>query len=103
MMQIALGASVAKELLGLLGSVIESPDTYKRLDGLRSIVGKVTGKEIDKGAFLAMLEMSTQGEPYTGKWEAIDPDTVGSGSRLRVEGGYIYDRNRGNPIFVADK
>jgi len=104
MMQFAIGASLAKELVGLMGSLIESPDTYKRLDGLRSIVEKVTGKAIDKAKFLEFLEVATQGEAYTGKWEKLPlDDDRDTGWRLRVEDGYIYDIGRGNPIFVRDK
>jgi len=109
MMQFAIGASLAKELVGILGSVIESPDTYKRLDGLRSLIEKVTGKTIDKAGFLAFMEETTQGEAYTGQWETIAP--VGSrlevdeeaGRRLRVDGAWIYDIGRGNGLVVHDK
>ena len=99
MIPISLAGALAKELIGLLGSVIESPDTYKRIDGLRQIVEKVTGKQIDQAGFLTFLEETTQGAAYTGEWEQINDST----RRLRVEGGYIFDIGRANPIFVRDK
>ena len=96
-------AAAIAEAVGLVTKVlhdtVESPDTYKRLDGLRAFVSKVTGKEVDKAGFLALLEQATQGDPYTGEWEQINDDT----RRLRVEGGWIFDIGRGNPIHVRDK
>lgn len=97
-----LGASAVKELIGLLGNAIEDPDTYKKLEGFRQLLCKVTGKEIDKNGFVALLEGVTQGEPYTGKWENIDDED--GARRLRVQGGYIYQVEAGtNPILVEDK
>jgi hypothetical protein len=106
MMQFAAGAAAVKELAGLLGDVIEDPDTYKRIEGLRTFISKIVGHEIDKNGFLALLEQTTQGDPYTGKWENINddaPEGEPAGRRLRVEDGYIYDIGRGNAIFVRDK
>lgn len=98
-----LGASAVKELIGLLGNAIEDPDTYKKLEGFRQLLCKVTGKEIDKNGFVALLEGVTQGEAYTGKWEICDPGGDDPARRMRVEGGYIFDIGRGNPILVEDK
>jgi hypothetical protein len=102
MIPVAIGASLAKELVGLVGSLIESPDTYKRLDGLRQIVEKVTGKEIDSLKFLTFLEVATQGEPITGKWEQCSAEAEFP-RRLRVDKAWIYDIGRGNPVVIDDK
>lgn len=102
-----VGASALKELIGLLGNAIEDPETYQKIEGLRQFICKVTGKEIDKNGFVALLEGVTQGEPYTGKWENINDDATPydpAGRRLRVQGGYIYQVEPGtNPILVEDK
>lgn len=112
MIQFAAAAAIApaiKELGSLLVHTIEDPNNYKRLEGLRVFLSRVTGKEIDQNAFVALLELTTQGEPYTGKWERIGPKPPddgredGRGRRLRVDGGYIYDIGRGNPVFVPDR
>ena len=89
-----------KELVGILVSAVEDPDTYKRIEGLRAFLSKLTGKEIDKAGLVALLEATTQGEPYTGEWEQSEHDPTTR--RLRVDGGYVYDIGRGNPIFVRD-
>ena len=95
----AVGASALKELVGILADLIEDPDTYKKIEGVRQLLCKLTGKEIDKNALVALLEETTQGEPYTGEWEDID----GVSRRLRVAGGYIYEvGSSSNPIFVPD-
>jgi len=102
MIQFAAVASIApavKELVSLLTGAVEDPNNYKRLEGLRTFVSKVTGKEIDKGAFIELLEATVVGDPYTGEWETLSDATT---RRLRVEGGYIYDCGRGNPLFVKD-
>ena len=106
-MQFAAGAGTAKELVGLLVGALEDPDTYKRIEGLRTFLCGVTGKEIDQAGFITLLKGVTQGKPYTGQWEVLDPDAGGidyiHAKRLRVEGGWIYDCGRGNPLFVRDK
>ena len=105
-MQFAAGAGIAKELVGLLADVIEDPDTYKKIEGFRAMLSTLTGREIDKAGFIALLEGVTQGEPYTGKWEDCDPNNFEDhphARRLRVAGGWIYDCGRGNPLFVPDK
>jgi len=94
----AAGAGVLKELVGLVGDILEDPDTYKKVEGLRQFLCKITGKEIDQNGLVALLELSTQGEPYTGKWEVIDNDSC----RLRVAGGYLYSVNETRPVFVSD-
>ncbi len=86
-----------KGLVGALTEVLEDPDTYKKLAALRNFLSEVTGKEIPEGAFLKLLEESTQGEGYDGEWEVIDDNS----SRLRVAGGFIYVIYA-RPIFVAD-
>lgn len=105
-MQFAAGAALVKELAGVLGNVVEDPDTYKKIEGLRVFIEKVTGKKINQNAFVALLESTTQGEPYTGKWESIgDSGTVRGQARerrLRVGSGFIYDIGRGNAVFVPD-
>jgi hypothetical protein len=104
MMQFAAGAAAVKELASVLADVVEDPDTYKKLDALRQFIEKVTGKEIEPNAFVALLETTTQGEPYTGKWEHIDCSSVrGDSRRLRVAGGYLYHVVGSNPVFVPDK
>lgn len=106
MIQFATGVGIAKELAGLLVCVVEDPDTYKKIEGLRVMLSKLTGHEIDKAGLIALLEGVTQGEAYTGKWEDCDPDNFEDhphAKRLRVAGGWIYDCGRGNPLFVADK
>ena len=96
MLEAAMIMTAAKKLVG----VVEDPDTYKRLDGIRQFVCKVTGKEIDKAAFLELLETTTQGESYTGVWETLD----GGSRRMRFEGGWVFQAQEGtNPIFVPDK
>ncbi len=89
------GASALKELIGILADVVQDPETYKKIEGVRQLLCKLTGKEIDKNALVALLEETTQGEPYTGDWEDID----GGSRRLRVAGGYIYEV-QAVPIFV---
>ena len=79
-------AGAIKELVGVLTSAIEDPDTYKKLEALRTFLEQVTGKEIDKGAFLTLLETTTQGESYSGGWEEGEEGI----RRFRVDGGYIY-------------
>ncbi len=89
----------AKSFFDVFANAIEDPDTYKRIEAVRQFVSQVTGVEIDKGAFITLLETTTQGESYTGDWEQIDDDT----RRLRVANGYIYDSvSAHNIIFVAD-
>lgn len=101
MMQFAAGATALKELIGILTDVIEDPNTYAKIDGLRQIISKVVGKEVDKNGLIALLEETTQGEAYTGKWEPIGGDGA---RRLRVAQGYIYHVAAGtNPILVRDK
>lgn len=99
----ALGAGAIKDLLGLLKGAIEDPDTYKRLDGLRQLLCEITGREIDKNGFVALLEGVTQGECYTGQWEPLNDDEHDSSRRLRVQGGWIFDIGRGNGILVQDR
>ena len=94
----AIGPAIAQMAKVLTGAV-EDGDNYKRLDALRGFIEKVTGKTIPKAAFLDLLEVATQGDPYTGEWEQVGTET----RRLRVEGGWIFDIGRGNPIFVKDK
>jgi len=93
-------APLAGELVKALAGAVEDPNNYKRLDALRAFVSKVTGKEINKAAFLTFMEETTQGEAYTGVWEQIGEDGT---RRLRVEGGWIFDVGHGNPIHVADR
>ena len=100
MIQFAVGAGVVKELAGILSNAVEDPNSYKRVEGLRAFLCKVTGKEIDKSAFLELLETTTQGDPYTGLWEDLP---TGNTRRLRVEGGWIFDIGRGHPLLVLDK
>lgn len=103
-MQFALGASAIKEAVGLLADVVEDPDTYKRIDGLRSFIAKVTGVEIDQNGFVALLEGVTQGEVYTGKWEVLDEESGARRMRWRDNPGWIFQAGHGtNPIFVSDK
>lgn len=90
-----------KELIGILADVVEDPDTYKKIEGVRKLLCELTGKEIDSNGLIALLEETTQGEAYTGEWEkmAIDDEA----RRLRVAGGYIYEvRSTSNAIFVSD-
>jgi len=110
-MQFAMGASAIKELAGLLVSALEDPDTYKRIEGLRVMLSKIVGHEIDKAGFVELLEQVTQGDAYTGKWELLDkhdPQYCDGGHRdhtrrLRVDGAWIYDIGRGNGLVVHDK
>jgi len=97
MIQVAM--TMIPELVKLITSVVEDPDTYKKLEALRQMLEKLTGKEIDKNGLITLLEGVTQGEEYTGKWERLTTET----RRLRVANGYIYDMGRGNPIYVQDK
>lgn len=102
----AIGVSALKELAEVLGDAIEDPDTYKKIEGLRQFLGKLTGKEIDKNGLVALLEETTQGEPYTGQWEYLGKNSAHENCdtrRLRVAGAWIYDIGRGNPILVHDK
>jgi len=111
MIQFAAAASIAsaiREFASVITSAVEDPNNYKRLEALRTFVSKVTGKEIDKGAFITLLETTVVGEPYTGKWEVVEEHIPTAGGdipgtrRLRVEGGWIYDCGRGNPLLVKD-
>jgi hypothetical protein len=86
------------ELIEKLKAVVEDPDTYARLEGMRVILEKVTGKEIPKNALVELLEEATQEEAYSGKWEQVDETT----RRLRVDGAWIYDIGRGNGLVVRD-
>jgi len=97
---IQIAAAMIPELVKLFKSVVEDPETYKKIEGLRQILEKLTGKEIDKNGFVTLLEGVTQGEPFTGKWKVLDD---GETRRMRVDDGYIYDIGRGNSIFVRDK
>lgn len=99
MIQFALGASAIKEAGGLLSIIVDSPETYKKIEGLRQFIEKVTGKSIDKNGLVALLEENVCGEPFTGKWETFGGETA---RRLRVDGGFIYDIGHGNPIHVPD-
>ena len=113
MIQFAAVASVLPELVGILSDVVKSPETYKKLEGVRTLLCELTGKEIDKNGLVALLEGVTQGEPYTGEWETVSPytETTQNGHttsqpatrRLRVDGGWIYDCGRGNMIPIMDK
>ena len=106
MIQFAAVAAVLPELVGILSGVVKSPETYEKLEGVRTLLSKLTGKEIDKNGLVALLEETTQGQPYTGEWETISSDDVGLGSytrRLRVAKGWLYDIGRGNPVLVDDK
>ena len=98
-----IGASVVKELVGALGDAVEDPGTYKKIEAIRSFLSELTGKEIDQNGLVALLESSTQGQPFTGKWEWLDEDRHAAGQRLRVDGGWIYDLGRGNCIPIMDK
>jgi hypothetical protein len=99
MMQFAASAAAVKELASILADVVEDPDTYKKLEALRTFIEKVTGKQIDQSAFVALLETTTQGEPYTGEWERINEWS----SRLRVANGHLYYVDKQRPVFVPDK
>jgi hypothetical protein len=90
---------ILPELIKILTNIVEDPDTYERLEGIRQIISKLTGKEIDKNGLVDLLEGITQGEPYTGKWEELDGGT----RRLRIGKGWIYDIGRGDPVVVYDK
>jgi hypothetical protein len=96
---IEVAITVLPELIKALTNVVEDPDTYKKLEGVRQILSKLTGKEIDENGLVKLLEGVTQGDPYTGEWEEIGGET----RRLRVEGGWIYDIGRGNAVVVRDK
>lgn len=100
MIQFALGASAIKEAGGLLSIIVDSPETYKKIEGLRQFIEKVTGKSIDKNGLVALLEENVCGEPFTGEWELFPSDP--HSRRLRVDGGFIYDIGHGNPIHVPD-
>ena len=98
-----IAVSAIPKLIGAFKDLLEDPDTYKKAESLRKLFEQLTGREIDQSAFLAFLEEATQGEPYSGKWEPIDPDDPeNSGRRLRVNGGYYYDIGRGNLAFNKD-
>ena len=107
MIQFASVAAILPELVGILSDVVNSPETYEKLEGIRQLLCNLTGKEIDKAGLVALLEEVTQGEAYTGKWEVCDPNEGGVDyvftRRLRVAGGWIYDVGRGDPILVHDK
>lgn len=95
----ALGAGAAKELLGLLKDVIDDPDTYKKLDGLRQLIEKITGKKIEKAGLVALLEENVCGEPFTGEWQGL----AGDAKRMRFEGGWVVQVEPGtNPLWVPD-
>lgn len=100
MIPFTAGIAVVKELAGVLVEVVEDGDTYRKLDAVRAFLSEATGIEIDKAGFLALLEETTQGAPYTGKWEMIGE---GPERRLRVDGAYIYDFGRGNCIPISDQ
>ena len=111
MIQFAAGAGALKELVGLLGDVIEDPDTYKKIEGLRLMLCKLTGVDVDKNGLVALLEESTQGEAYTGKWEQVthEDDLCGAPKafRLRVPRGYMISLRVGEsawtrPVFYSD-
>jgi hypothetical protein len=95
---IQVAASMVPELLKLFKEVLEDPDTYKKIEGLRQVLEKLTGQEIDKNGLVELLEGVTQGAPFTGEWEGAQPGV----RRVRVDGGYIYDIGRGNGVFVSD-
>jgi hypothetical protein len=101
MLQLVAGA--VPEVIKLIKDAATNPETYEALEALRQMIEKLTGREIDKNGFVALMEGVTQGEPYTGRWEEIDPDDHESGRRLRVNGGYFYDIGRGNLAFNPDK
>ncbi len=102
MFEFMAGAAIVKEVATTLVKALEDPDTYKRLEGLRLFVSRVTGREIEKAAFIDLFETATQGDAYTGKWEPINPDRPQDGKRLRVEKGWIFDIGRGNALLVRD-
>lgn len=97
---IQLAVTALPEVLKLIKQAIEDPATYEHLEAIRQVLEKITGKEIDKNGLVALLEGVTQGQPFTGEWEANDNEGV---RRARVDGGWIYDIGRGNGIFVSDK
>ena len=114
MFQVAVGVSALKELVGIVTDLVESKETYDRLEGLRTLLCKLTGKDVPKAGLIALLEEATQGEAYSGVWERVGPKPTPTGNeeqdavddcrgrRLRVDGGWIYDIGRGNGIFVPD-
>jgi hypothetical protein len=96
-----VAASLLPELLKAFKDVLEDPETYKKIEGLRQILEKLTGKEIDQNDLVGLLEGVTQGAPFTGEWEEPTSDDA-TVRRVRVDGGWIYDIGRGNGILVAD-
>lgn len=103
----AVGMEVVKGLVGAFGEAVEDPDTYKKIEAIRSFLSELTGKEIDQNGLVALLEATTQGQPYTGKWEYLDKSATGtahSSRRLRVAGGWLYQAGLSTPpVFVPDK
>ena len=99
---IQIAAAMIPEVVKMLRDLIADPDTYRKIEGVRLLLEKLTGNEIDKNGLVTLLEGVTQGEPYTGKWELIE-DGTGTCRRLRVDGGWLYDIGRGNGVFIQDK
>lgn len=86
------------KLIEILKGVVEDPDTYKKIEGARQILEKLTGKKIDRIGLVALVEGVTQGAPYTGKWEEISEESW----RLRTDNGWIYHVQGSNLLFVPD-
>ncbi len=101
MIGIEIAVTMIPELIKKFKELLEDPDTYARMDALRQLVEKLTGKELSKLAFVEFLEGATQGEAYTGKWELLDEET--QTRRMRWPGGWVLHIQGANPIFIPDK
>jgi hypothetical protein len=95
-------AAALPELIKILTGIVENPDTYKKLEALRQLLEKLTGKEINQNEMIKFLEGATQGEPFTGKWEGPGSEDKEPATRFRIDGGWCYDPGRGNCFAVKD-
>lgn len=98
MLQLVVG--MIPEVANLIKDAIRDPETYEQVEMIRQLIEKLTGKEIPKNGLVALLEATTQGEPFTGKWEGEEEVTI---KRARIDGGWMYDPGRGNCITEMDK
>jgi hypothetical protein len=98
-------AAALAELAEAVTTVIEDPNTYKRLESARLALEELLGHDVEANKFLKFLELATQGEPETGEWEELgDTPVFGTKTqRLRVEKGWLYWREDcPNMILVKD-